>query len=242
MNKVIHRADSRGAAEHGWLHSKHSFSFASYYNPERMGFGLLRVLNDDLVEPGAGFPTHPHQDMEIISIPLSGSLRHQDSMGNVHQISAGEIQVMSAGTGITHSEYNGSNDDPVNFLQIWVQPKLYGIEPRYAQQRFDPAQRQNRLQFVITTDAREDAMQINQDAWFALSDLDAGNSIKYQLQGQGTGVYVFVLEGQIEVAGERLNKCDAIGVNGENKIEITALGNGSASILFIEIPHDDSLL
>ena len=238
MNKVVHRADSRGHAEHGWLHSRHSFSFASYYNAQRMGFGLLRVLNDDLVEPGAGFPTHPHQDMEIVSIPLSGSLRHQDSMDNVHVIRVGEVQIMSAGTGITHSEYNGSDSEPVNFLQIWVQPKQLGIEPRYAQKEFAKDDRHNRWQSLIATDGRDGAMQLNQDAWFSMVDLDAGKSVAYPLHRPDTGVYVFVISGQLELAGESLQQRDAIGISGVKSVELAAATDGDdvTTVLCIEVP------
>ena len=240
MNKVIHRADSRGVAEHGWLHSKHSFSFAGYYDPQRMGFGMLRVLNDDLVEPGAGFPTHPDQDMEIISIPLTGSLRHRDSMGNVHVIRAGEVQRMSAGTGVSHSEYNDSHTEAVNFLQIWVQPAQSGIEPGYQQKAFPVSERHNRLQYVIAADGCDDALSVNQDTWFAMADLDAGVQLSYPLKRSHSGVYVFVLSGELEVAGEYLGERDAIGISDVESVDIVAAANadGPVSVLCIEVPME----
>ena len=168
---TYHKNESRGLADHDWLISRHTFSFAGYYNPERMNFGLLRVLNDDIVKPSMGFGTHPHENMEIISIPLSGALRHQDSMGNKHIISTGEVQIMSAGSGLTHSEYNNSSSDDVNFLQIWVLPKEKDITPRYGQKLFDVSGRQNRFQRVVTPQASEETIWINQDAWFSLADI-----------------------------------------------------------------------
>ncbi len=233
MSKIIHRADSRGTAAHGWLHSFHTFSFAGYHNPERMGFGTLRVLNDDVVQPSQGFGTHPHENMEIISIPLAGSLRHKDSMGNVHVIRTGEVQVMSAGTGITHSEYNNSDEDPVNFLQIWVLPKLNNIEPRYDQDIFEKADRQNKFQLVVSPDGRGDSLAINQDAYFSLAEIDAGKSVQYSPHQTGNGTYLFVLEGQIEVDGEQLSKRDALGLWVNAPMDINA--SEDTQLLSIEV-------
>ena len=173
MATIIHRAESRGLADHGWLKSRHTFSFASYYDADRMNFGKLRVINDDVVAPGGGFATHGHDNMEIISVPLSGALQHKDSMGNVHVIRHGEIQIMSAGSGITHSEYNASTTETVNFLQIWVLPKVRDIVPRYGQQAFDPMQCQNRFCTLISPDKNTDKIWINQDAYFSLGKFDA---------------------------------------------------------------------
>lgn len=234
MSTIIHRSESRGRAEHGWLHSRHSFSFADYYNPERMGFGKLRVLNDDVVEAGMGFGTHPHDNMEIVSIPLSGSLRHQDSMGHVQQIRAGEIQVMSAGTGLTHSEYNGSDTGQVNFLQIWVMPKLHNVEPRYDQMAFDSEGRQNQFQVVVSPDGNKGSLVINQEAWFALADMDADRSVDYISHQNNHGVYLFVIDGRVEVGGEILSNRDAMGVSHGPSLEIKA--QTSVRILAIEVP------
>ena len=233
MTKIIHRAESRGKAEHGWLHSFHTFSFAGYHDPDRMGFGTLRVLNDDVVQAGQGFGTHPHDNMEIISIPLAGALRHKDSMGNVHVIRTGEVQVMSAGTGITHSEYNDSDDAPVNFLQIWILPKNRDISPRYEQSMFDVAGRQNRFQLVVSPDGRDQSLVINQDAYFSLAQIEQGETAQYSLQDEENGTYLFILEGHVEVAGEQLDKRDALGLWDNKAMDIHA--TESAQILCIEV-------
>lgn len=234
MNKIIHTADSRGVAEHGWLHSRHSFSFASYFDPSRMGFGRLRVLNDDIVEAGAGFGTHPHNNMEIVSIPLSGGLRHQDSMGNQHVIKTGDIQIMSAGTGISHSEYNASDTEPVNFLQIWVLPRLMNIEPRYDQKTFPPANRRNRFELIVSPDKEDETVWINQDAWFSLGDFQTDKKVTYALQHTTNGVYIFVLEGEIVIANDILGKRDAVGINHADNIEIHV--RLDSQLLLIEVP------
>jgi len=234
MNKIIHRADSRGIAEHGWLTSRHTFSFAEYYDPRRMGFGILRVINDDVVEAGAGFGVHPHNNMEIISIPLSGGLCHKDSMGNTHVISAGEIQIMSAGTGLTHSEYNTSDTERVKFLQIWVLPKEKNITPRYGQQTLDPEARNNRFDLVVSPARDTKAVWINQDAWFSLGDFAAGQQGEYVLHSPGHGAYLFVIDGSITVADEILNKRDAIGLTALDRLTFTV--NEPAKLLLIEVP------
>ena len=212
MKTVLHDAETRGRAEHGWLRSRHTFSFADYYDPERMGFGALRVINDDIVAPAAGFGTHAHDNMEIISIPLSGSLRHEDSMGNIHVIRQREVQIMSAGTGISHSEYNASDSEPVNFLQIWVTPKQRDIEPRYDQQEFPAENREDHFQLVVAPDSEDGALWINQESWFLLGNFSAGQRERYRLHRDENGVYVFVLEGRAEVAGERLGRRDGLGI------------------------------
>lgn len=234
MKTIIHKADSRGYANHGWLKSYHTFSFAGYHDPSRMHFGALRVLNDDYVEGGNGFGRHPHANMEIISIPLEGKLAHGDSMGNNGTIEANEIQVMSAGIGVTHSEFNGSDTDPVKFLQIWLFPKTENVTPRYDQIRVDPADRKNRLQQVISPNHDDEGTWIHQDAWFHLSDLDEGKSVTYSLKGEGTGVYIFLLEGELEVAGEKLNRRDAIGITDVKDITLSA--QQDASVLIMEVP------
>ena len=234
MNIVIHKSDSRGIANHGWLQSRHTYSFSSYYNAERMGFGKLRVLNDDIVEPTMGFGTHPHENMEIISIPLSGSLRHEDSMGNQHVIESGEVQIMSAGTGITHSEYNYSATESVNFLQIWILPKKRDVEPRYAQKRFEPDQRINKLQLIVAPDDEHDAISINQDAYFSLLKLEDGHSIDYQLHNIQNGVYIFMISGSAKIDDLNLEARDGVEVFDTSSITLEA--NDDAEILWIETP------
>jgi redox-sensitive bicupin YhaK (pirin superfamily) len=234
MNKIIHRAESRGVADHGWLYSRHTFSFANYYHPERMGFGTLRVINDDIVKGGGGFGTHPHDNMEIISVPLAGALRHRDSMGNTHVIRAGEVQIMSAGSGLTHSEHNDSASEPVNFLQIWVLPKQRNIAPRYGQKAFDRAGHHNRLQTVVAPEQDGASVWINQDAWFSLGDFDAGRTVRYPLKKAGNGVYLFVIDGEIEVAGETLAKRDAIGLTDVTEVAIGAARD--SRLLVIDVP------
>lgn len=204
-NKVLHKASGRGHADHGWLVSRHTFSFAGYYNPERMSFGLLRVLNDDFVEAGEGFGTHPHDNMEIISIPLEGDLEHRDSMGNTSVITSGEIQVMSAGTGITHSEYNKNNDRPVKFLQIWVFPNKRNVSPRYDQIRIDEAAMRNSLLQVVSPNPEDEGVWIHQDAWFHLGKFDKDFTTSYSLKKKENGVYAFVLDGDFTIDGTALN-------------------------------------
>ena len=234
MKEILHRNKSRGLADHGWLLSRHTFSFADYHNPERMNFGLLRVVNDDIVKPSMGFGTHPHENMEIVSIPLAGSLRHQDSMGNKHVIKAGEVQIMSAGSGLTHSEYNNSDVDDVNFLQIWVFPKERDIEPRYGQLFFDRNDRQNRFQVLVSPEASEEEIWINQDAWFSMADLEADKELTYQKHHINSGVYFFVIEGSLEIDGNAINRRDGLGlVQGEN-FSISA--ESGAQLLVIEMP------
>lgn len=233
MNKVIHRSDSRGLAEHGWLHSRHTFSFASYHDPDRMGFGKLRVLNDDIVEPSMGFGTHPHNNMKIVSIPISGTLRHKDSMGNQHIIRSGEVQIMSAGTGITHSEYNDSSTGPVNFLQIWILPKKRNIEPRYAQKAIYTNIAKNRFLDIVTPrQENNDAVWINQDAYFSLSVLEKENTVTYKCNFDNPAIYIFIISGEIVIDNEVLKKRDGIALDDLTKIEIRA--NEESKVLCIE--------
>lgn len=238
MQKTLHRANTRGQAQHGWLTSSHTFSFGRYHNPNRMGFGKLRVLNDDYVTPSKGFATHPHKDMEIVSIPLSGSLKHEDNMGNQHVIRAGEVQVMSAGTGITHSEYNHSDTDKVNFLQIWILPKKLGITPRYEQVEFSPTDRQNVFQKIVSPDGNDGALRINQDAHFSLANIESGKSVNYTPQNANNGIYVFIINGDVNVSTEGtqdyLETRDAVGFWQSGSIEIEAVND--AEILVIEVP------
>jgi quercetin 2,3-dioxygenase len=234
MKKIVHTADSRGQAEHGWLSSRFSFSFAEYYNPNRMHFGVLRVLNDDVIKPGKGFGMHPHDNMEIVTIPLGGALEHRDSMGNGSIIKAGEIQLMSAGTGVRHSEFNPLQDEESSLLQIWLFPKERNIEPRYFQKEFDLQQLENRFRVVVSPEGEDESLIINQDAWFNLGKFDQGHQFSYQLKQKGNGMYIFVIDGSIMIAGETLNARDAIGIHNTEAIEIEALEQ--AYLLLMEVP------
>ena len=233
-NTVLHKAATRGHANHGWLDSYHSFSFANYYDPERIHFGALRVLNDDTVSAGRGFGKHPHDNMEIISIPLEGDLQHEDSMGNVAVIKKGDIQAMSAGTGIFHSEYNRNKDEQVKFLQIWILPNKKNVEPRYSQVTLNIEDRHNKLQRVLSPNADGAGVWIHQDAWFHLGKLDKDFSTTYFIKKKGSGVYTFVLSGDIAIDGQRLNTRDGFGIWDTDKISIKADSN--AEILLMEVP------
>jgi redox-sensitive bicupin YhaK (pirin superfamily) len=233
---VLHTADSRGGADHGWLKSSHTFSFASYFNPERVQFGALRVLNDDSVDGGMGFGDHPHDNMEIISIPLEGSLQHKDSMGNLATIEPGEIQVMSAGTGIYHTEYNKDKNVPVKFLQIWVFPNKRNVEPRYDQVRIDTASTTNQLVQVLSPNPDDAGVWIHQDAWFNMGKLESGNTVDYQIHKEGNGAYIFVREGTVEVNGQTLNRRDGYGIWDTTGFAITATAN--AEFLIMDVPME----
>lgn len=233
-NTVLHKADTRGNANHGWLQSYHTFSFANYYNPERMHFGVLRVLNDDTVAGGQGFGKHPHDNMEIISIPLEGDLEHKDSMGNTTVIRNGDVQVMSAGTGITHSEYNKNADKTVKFLQIWVFPNKRGVAPRYDQITLKAEDRHNKLQQILSPNADDAGVWIHQNAWFHLGSFDAGTKADYQVKAKGNGVYVFVLSGDVTVNGQPLNRRDGLGIWDADGFSIEA--NSQSEFLLMEVP------
>lgn len=237
MKTSLHQAETRGYANHGWLKSHHTFSFANYYNAERMGFGALRVINDDVVAPSHGFGTHPHNNMEIISVPLKGSLKHKDTMGNDFVIKKGEVQAMSAGTGISHSEYNNSESEHVNFLQIWVMPKEQNIEPNYSQKEFSEDKRKNQFQLVVSPDGRDNSVKINQDAFFSLASLEAGNEIEYNKYLFQNGAYIFLISGEIKINdsdSSRLSKRDGLGVLDFDKLQISATED--AEILLMEVP------
>jgi|WetSurMetagenome_2_1015567.scaffolds.fasta_scaffold27164_2 quercetin 2,3-dioxygenase len=231
---VIHRANSRGYFDHGWLKTHHTFSFAGYYDKDRVHFGMLRVLNDDIILPGEGFGTHPHDNMEIVTIPISGSLAHRDSMGHEEVIIENEIQVMSAGSGLKHSEYNASGKEEVNLLQIWVFPKEHDIEPRYDQKIFDPFLMKNEILTVVSPEKSDDTLWINQDAYFSLVELDKDKNIGYKIKSNGNGVYIFVISGQIMIEDELLDNRDGIGIEATEMVNIKAVSN--SKILFIEIP------
>lgn len=231
---MLHKADSRGNANHGWLHSRHTFSFANYYNPERINFGALRVLNDDIVEASMGFGTHPHDNMEIISIPLEGDLEHKDSMGNVAVIRHGDIQVMSAGTGIFHSEYNKNKDRKVKFLQIWVYPNKRNVTPRYDQITLNLEDRHNRLQQILSPSADDEGVWIHQNAWFHLGRFDKEFTTTYQLKAKGNGVYAFVLNGEVTVNDQPLASRDGFGIWDIETLTIKA--GSDAELLLMEVP------
>ncbi len=235
MKKQIHRSETRGNANHGWLHSRHTFSFANYYNPKRMGFGVLRVLNDDVVAEGRGFGEHPHRDMEIISIPLEGALEHRDSLGNAAIIQKGDVQVMSAGTGVVHSEFNHSATDQVKFLQIWIFPSRAGLAPRYDQVSLNAEDRVNTLQMVVSPEHGNGLMWINQEAWLALGRFDADIQDVYAVHAPQNGVYLFVLQGAVEVADEVLHARDGMGIWDVSNLRITSL-EADTEVLLIELP------
>jgi redox-sensitive bicupin YhaK (pirin superfamily) len=237
MKKVIHPATSRGYADHGWLQTHHTFSFARYYDPSRINFGALRVINDDTVAGGEGFGMHPHDNMEIVSIPLEGELRHGDSMGNGFVLREGQIQVMSAGGGITHSEFNNRPDRPVKFLQIWVFPDRNGHTPRYENLTLMPA-RPGELRTLVTPEDKQErgASWVHQQAWFHTLDLEPGASYDYEIRRRGNGLYVFVLEGKVSVGGEHLSARDGIGVWETASVAFSARAKEGTKLLLIEVP------
>lgn len=232
---ILHRADSRGHADHGWLNSFHTFSFAQYHDPERVHFGALRVLNDDTVAAGMGFGTHPHENMEIISIPLEGDLEHKDSMGNSGVIRHGDIQVMSAGTGIRHSEFNHSRTAPVKFLQIWVFPNQRNVPPRYQQVTLDPARRHNALHQVLSPHPEDGSVWIHQNAWFHLGAFDPGVRIAHKPKDPSNGMYVFVIKGGVSVNGTDLGMRDGMGLQDAQELTFVA-GSEGADVLLMEVP------
>ncbi|MBL7863441.1 MAG: pirin family protein [Cyclobacteriaceae bacterium] len=237
MKTVLHKADSRGHASHGWLDSHHTFSFAGYHDPARIHFGMLRVLNDDVVKGGMGFGQHPHDNMEIISIPLRGALEHSDNTGGHAIIKSGEVQIMSAGSGIAHSEKNASSTEDVNFLQLWVFPKERNIAPRYDQKLYAHQDRRNKIQTVVSPEKNSDSLWINQDAWFSLSDMKSGAGLEYTLHGKKHGAYFFVIEGEVMVAGQALGRRDGLGIWETDKIHFEA--GKDAEVLIIEVPMSE---
>ena len=233
MKTTLHRADDRGKGEHGWLSTRHSFSFANWYDPTRMGFGALRVLNDDTVAPKKGFGMHSHANFEIITIVLKGAVTHEDSLGNQETVRAGEVQTMSAGTGVTHSEIN-REDDPLELFQLWIEPNKQNISPRYAQRKFDTAGRRGKWQMLVSGGNVSGTLPIHQDVRIARAELETGKTLDYQLSSGEHGVYLFVIGGKIETAGEILERRDAIGIRDVKTISIKALS--PASLLLIEVP------
>jgi quercetin 2,3-dioxygenase len=234
MTQVYKPASERGTADYGWLKANYSFSFASYHNPANIHFGALRVLNDDIIAGGGGFPTHPHDNMEIVTIPLKGALQHKDSTGGNGIIRSGDIQIMSAGTGVQHSEFNASAAEEVNLLQLWLFPKQKNITPRYDQRSFDIAERKNKWQTVVSPLEQDQALWINQDAAFSLAQADENREMVYTNKFSGNGVYLFVTEGTIVVNGQTLNRRDALEITGTNTFTLKAISK--ASILAVEVP------
>jgi quercetin 2,3-dioxygenase len=234
MKTILHKADARGHANMGWLNTYYSFSFANYYNPERMHFGKLRVLNDDTIAAGGGFGTHPHDNMEIITLVLKGALEHKDSMGNSGVINENEIQVMSAGRGITHSEFNHSKEHELKLLQIWVYSNRRNVEPRYDLVKLDPAQRRNTLQQVVSPGPDAEGIWIYQNAWFSMGKFDQQTEFEYKLKHKTNGAYVFIIEGSALAEGEQLSKRDAIGFSETEKIHLSI--NENSEILIMDVP------
>ena len=233
-NTILHKAETRGHANHGWLDTHHTFSFANYYNPERVNFGALRVLNDDWIASGEGFGTHPHDNMEIITIPLIGAVEHKDSMGNHGEIAAGEIQVMSAGTGIFHSEFNRNKNQELQLLQIWVIPNKRNVTPRYDQISLSAVEKPDELYQILWPNPNDQGVWIHQNAWFHLGDLSEGWEGKYELKDKNNGVYFFVIEGDVTVAGQKLSRRDGLGISETASIEISS--EGLSKLLIMEVP------
>lgn len=234
MKTVLHKANTRGHANHGWLNAYHTFSFAGYYDPERIHYGVLRVLNDDTVAPGMGFGMHPHDNMEIITIPLEGSIAHKDSMGNSAVIKYGDVQVMSAGTGIRHSEFNPNEDQPLKLLQIWVFPNKKNVTPRYDQITLKLEDRHNKLQQILSPNTNDEGVWIHQDAWFHLGKFDKGVKSEYEIRRNGNGVYAFVISGDIEINGQKLNARDGFGISDTNLLSISA--DSDSEFLLMDVP------
>lgn len=236
MNINIHRAIDRGKADYKWLKSRYSFNFANYFDPKRERFGVLRVLNDDLVEGGNGFDTHPHNNMEIITIPLKGSLIHSDSMGNTSVIAKNEVQYMSAGSGITHSEYNHSDNETLNLLQIWIFPKTRNSRPTYRQISLNDKKKRNQIQTIVSPDGGENILHINQDAWLAFLDSDEEQQYNYRLNKPGNNVFIFLISGSLETSGFKAGCRDSVEIKGEPEISFST--SEKSEILIIEVPED----
>ena len=232
---VLHKGNTRGHANHGWLDAHHSFSFAGYYNPERMNFGVLRVLNDDRIDGGKGFGAHPHDNMEIITIPLEGALAHKDSLGTASVIQHGDIQVMSAGTGVSHSEFNANEDRAVKLLQIWLFPNKKNVSPRYDQLTLNVEERHNHFQQILSPNADDAGVWIHQDAWFSLGKFDEGFESTYQIKKAGNGVYAFVISGEVTIDGQVLAQRDAIGIWDTDHISFKA-NTANAEVLLMDVP------
>lgn len=236
METVFHSSSSRGFANHGWLVAKHSFSFASWHNPERVHFGALRVLNDDTVSGGTGFGTHPHDNMEIITIPLSGAIKHQDSMGNSSIIQTGEIQVMSAGAGVEHSEFNPLKEEELKLFQLWIFPNKKNVAPRYDQFAIDKKGMKNAFLQLVSPNQEDAGTWIHQEAWISMAEMDENTTLTYQTHREGNGVYFMQVEGNTMIGKQQLSDRDALGVWDINQVEVTA--NTKGKILAIEVPME----
>ncbi|MCY7362430.1 MAG: pirin family protein [Ignavibacteria bacterium] len=236
MKIIFYPANERGYANHNWLEARHSFSFASYSNSTKNNFGVLRVLNDDIVQGGEGFGAHPHDNMEIVTIPLKGALAHKDNTGRNEIIKTGDVQMMSAGTGITHSEFNASETEPVNLLQIWIFPKVRNVEPKYQQITFDKSDFDNQLKVVVSPDKSEKVLSLNQDAWFTIGELKKDNKQNYKIKKSGNGVYAFVIEGSVKISNTLLNKRDGLGIWETSELEINP--EQDSKILLMDIPME----
>jgi quercetin 2,3-dioxygenase len=234
MKTTLYKSETRGKAEHGWLHSRFSFSFAEYHDPSRVHFGLLRVLNDDIIAPGNGFGMHPHDNMEIVSIILKGELLHGDNSGNKTSLKAGEVQIMSAGTGIVHSEHASQEGGEVHLLQIWVFPKERNIKPRYDQKVFDESEKKNKFHVLVSPDHTGDTLWINQDAWLSIGNFENAETVAYPVHKDGNGVFAFIIEGGMNIANISLDKRDAIGISEINAFEMQI--DAGSEILLIEVP------
>ncbi len=234
MKSILFKAVDRGTADYGWLKPNYYFSFAQYHDNAKVHFGLLRVLNDDFIAGGGSFPTHPHDNMEIVTIPFTGALKHKDSTGGEGVIQAGDIQIMSAGTGVQHSEANASATDPVTLFQVWIFPKERNIKPRYDQKTFDVTERANKWQTVVSPIEADNALWINQDAKFALTNLDTGKELSYSTAFANNGVFLVVINGSVTVDGQQLSKRDALGISETQSFTVTA--SEDAELLAIEIP------
>ena len=234
MKTIVHKANERGHANHGWLNAYHSFSFANWYNPEKVQFGMLRVLNDDTIAAGMGFGTHPHDNMEIITIPLEGDLAHKDSMGNGTTIKSGDIQVMSAGTGIQHSEFNPNHNHHTKLFQIWLFPKYRNVEPRYQQITLDQSLQKNDFAQILSPNPDDAGVWIHQDAWFHMGNLDQGVTLEYNRKKEGNGLYVFVIKGSVKVDGQDLDQRDGLGITDFSNVKFEA--TSEAEILLMEVP------
>ena len=234
-NTILHTADSRGHANHGWLDTYHTFSFGSYYNPERVNFGALRVLNDDTVSGGRGFGSHPHDNMEIISIPLEGDLQHEDNLGNIAVIKKGDVQIISAGTGVFHSEKNKNGNESVQFLQIWLFPNQMNGEPRYDQVSLDVHDRHNNFQQILSPNPDDAGVWVQQDAWFSLGKFDQDFTTTYQIKKPGNGVYAFVIKGDVTINGQKLHHRDGFGIWNTEELHFTA-DSADSEVLLMDVP------
>lgn len=234
MGTVVHRAETRGFVDHGWLQAWHSFSFGSFYKPGRMNFGVLRVLNDDTIAGGKGFGMHPHENMEIITIPLEGALEHRDNMGNTVVIHEGDVQVMSAGKGVYHSEFNPDQNRATKLFQIWLFPNKKDVEPRYDQISIRDVAQENNFYQILSPNKNDQGVWIYQDAWFHLGSFNEGTEASYKLRKKGNGIYIFMISGQIEFADNLLNERDGAGI--VDMEEITLRFRADSRLLMMEVP------